>query len=823
MVSPDRPQFALEPFRCAQLGLAAGVADTVNEKLKAERIKRAGRAMGLAGVAGVAALAIVPAAEAGVSDVQATQVGGSFQNSVAVTGAPGYPDLVYVTERGGTVEVIQDDQQLAKPFLDISDEITSGGEQGLLSVAFPDDYAQSGLFYAYFTNKNCDSGTGGCDVEVAEFRRRGDNPTRARASSRRTVITIRHRDAGNHNGGTAAFGPDGKLWIATGDGGGGNDEFDNASRKNKLLGKLLRINPERPRGKRAKLGYRVPKGNPFVGRGGRDEIWSIGLRNPFRFSFDAENIAIGDVGQGAREEVDIVPIETAKGADFGWPAREGEIAGPHPGRATNLPLIDPIHTYPRPVDPPDSTLRGIAVTGGVFVRDPRLSGTSFDPSNDRYLFGEAFEDPRIRSFLADVEAQTISGLGSHSFGISTPVGFGTDALNRVYVASLSGAVYRIDPVSPSPRRGPPPVGDGEGIVALQVVSDGLDAPLNSAFAPGQPNNVYVVEQGGTAQVVVNGTTQGAPFLDITDLTNNFRSRGFQSMAFHPAFAANGLVYAYYTDKENGDIVVSEFETTSATDADESTEREVIRIRHRYSSTHNGGQLAFGPDGFLYLATGDGGNANDPRENAQDKGSLLGKLLRIDPLESAGDAYTVPQSNPLVGKGGRDEIYARGLRNPFRFNFEPESGNIMIGDVGQNRFEEIDIESESSLRNANFGWDRYEAFERVKGGGTAPGPSKKEHDKPVLAYHHDFGASVIGGLVVRDPSLLNLYGRYLFADFFGDRLRSFKPELTKVRAYKELDTSISFVTSFAEDPVTREVYVTSRSDGALYRLEPAPAP
>ena len=193
------------------------------------------------------------------------------------------------------------------------------------------------------------------------------------------MLTIRHRDAGNHNGGTAAFGPDGKLWIATGDGGGGNDTFDNSSRLNELLGKLLRINPKKP--ENGDLGYRVPGKNPFVDVKGQDEIWSIGLRNPFRFSFDGDNITIGDVGQGAREEVDIVPIDTAKGADFQWPAREGTIEGPEPYRETTLPQIPPIHDYPRPVDPPDSVMRGVTVIGGVVVRDPRLTGPLSTPTS----------------------------------------------------------------------------------------------------------------------------------------------------------------------------------------------------------------------------------------------------------------------------------------------------------------------------------------------------------------------------------------------------------------------------------------------------------
>ena len=355
---------------------------------------------------------------------------------------------------------------------------------------------------------------------------------------------------------------------------------------------------------------------------------------------------------------------------------------------------------------------------------------------------------------------------------------------------------------------------------LEPVGGTFDTPVNSAFAPGETDKVYVVEQGGTVRVVVGGTTQPDPFLDITDRTDNSGEQGFLSMAFHPNFGSNGLVYAYYTDEDNGDIVVEEFGTNSDLDADESSSREVIRIRHRFASNHNGGQVVFGPDGYMYLATGDGGSGDDPRENAQDKESLLGKLIRIDPLGADDGDYTVPSDNPFVGKKGDDEIYAIGLRNPFRFNFEPDSGNIMIGDVGQNRFEEVDIETEDSLRKANFGWDRFEGFKRSNAGDTADSPKKSKHDKPVLVYDHDEGASVIGGVVVRDEDLTNLYGRYLFTDFYTDRFRSFVPQLTKVDDYVELDTEINAISSFSEDPVTREVYVTSRGDEALYRLEPA---
>ena len=273
------------------------------------------RAKGLmAGAVLAAMLFSVPSVRAGELGTETVQVGGTFERPVFAIGAPSDPDLVYVVEQGGIVHAIDDGTTLPEPFLDISDEISDGSEKGLLSIAFPEDHEDTGLFYAYFTNQTCSDETGGCDIEVAEFKLKDGDPTDAKESSRRTVITIPHLDASNHNGGTAMFGPDGKLWLATGDGGGGGDAFDNASRKGELLGKLLRINPKKP--KKGKADYRIPDKNPFVGERGADEIWSVGLRNPFRFSFDDEVIAIGDVGQNQREEVDIVSIDTAQGSGF---------------------------------------------------------------------------------------------------------------------------------------------------------------------------------------------------------------------------------------------------------------------------------------------------------------------------------------------------------------------------------------------------------------------------------------------------------------------------------------------------------------------------
>ena len=220
----------------------------------------------------------------------------------------------------------------------------------------------------------------------------------------------------------------------------------------------------------------------------------------------------------------------------------------------------------------------------------------------------------------------------------------------------------------------------------------------------------------------------------------------------------------------------------------------------------------GPTACSTWAPATAATGGDPRENAQDRRSLLGKLLRINPLDPPGARdYTIPAGNPYKGKKGKDEIYARGLRNPFRFTFDPNTGRIAIGDVGQERFEEVDYETPQSLRNANFGWDRWEGLRRYNDGDSAKTPKRKQHDKPIHVYGHgtDGGScSITGGVVVRDELLTNLYGRYLYADFCAGQLRSFMPELSSAEGVVELDDTFDQPTSFAASPFTSRIYVTS---------------
>jgi glucose/arabinose dehydrogenase len=363
-------------------------------------------------------------------------------------------------------------------------------------------------------------------------------------------------------------------------------------------------------------------------------------------------------------------------------------------------------------------------------------------------------------------------------------------------------------------------GDGDGGVAKQVVASGFQAPVYVTTQPDESDPLYVVEQDGLVKVVVGGVVQPQPFLDLTGRTGESGERGLLSIAFDPAFATNGLFYAYYTNN-SGDIELDEFHANSDLTADPSSRREVITIPHPGAPNHNGGTALFGPDGYLYLGTGDGGGAGDPPENAQNKHRLLGKLLRIDPHGADPGEYAVPRHNPFVGRKGRNEIYALGLRNPFRFSFDSVTGRIAIGDVGQDRWEEIDYESHKSLRAANFGWDHFEGDHLFDypGDNEAPRP-RKRYRRPIHNYPHSEGNVITGGIVVRDSALPTLYGRYLYADFGAGELRSLKPALDRGRDDGTLGVSIDNPTSFWE-AADGTVYVTSLSQGTLYRLVPQP--
>lgn len=351
-----------------------------------------------------------------------------------VAAAPGRPRYLYVTQRDGVIRVLRDGEALDEPFLDISGLVADQGEQGLLSIAFAPDFRRTRRFYVYFTaSSNCSAS--GCPIQVHEFKARRRDRTRARPASRRRVISIPHTADSQHNGGTVAFGPGGRLFLAPGDGGGAGDSYENARDPRSLLGKLLRINPARRDPKRP--GYRIPASNPFVGKPGRNEIWSYGLRNPFRFSIDEElrTVAIGDVGQGSQEEIDIVKIAGAKGAGFGWPEYEGTLDYPEspPYTPPDEPLF-PMFTYGNPVSGP------AAVTGGVIAHDPELPQLE-----GRYLTAD-FYAGQVFSFVPDLannQADDVQNLDIDP--IPYLVAFASGLDGQLYVLSLMGQLYRLEP------------------------------------------------------------------------------------------------------------------------------------------------------------------------------------------------------------------------------------------------------------------------------------------------------------------------------------------------------------------------------------------
>ena len=354
-------------------------------------------------------------------------------------------------------------------------------------------------------------------------------------------------------------------------------------------------------------------------------------------------------------------------------------------------------------------------------------------------------------------------------------------------------------------------GSGKGGIGLKRVGR-FSQPTYVAAAPGE-KGVFVVEQPGRIRLLRKGKKR--TFLDIRGEVLPGGEQGLLSVAFAPDYQQSGLLYVYYVNN-GGDLAIEEYRRASATSADHSSARRVLTINHPGQSNHNGGQLQFGPDGFLYIGSGDGGGGGDPDDSAQDNSSLLGKVLRIDPRPGGGDPYSSPGSNPFVGDPGRDEIYALGLRNPFRFSFDlvsPKGPHIVIGDVGQDRFEEIDYETVAGARGANFGWNDFEG-NAAFGGASPPAPSR--HDRPIKVYSLGGGAcALIGGYVVGSKQLKSLRGRYVYGDFCVGKLRSLVPGLGGAKKDRRLGVRVPSLSSFGLGP-GRSVYATSLN-GPVYKL------
>jgi glucose/arabinose dehydrogenase len=359
--------------------------------------------------------------------------------------------------------------------------------------------------------------------------------------------------------------------------------------------------------------YQIPPDNPFVATAGAaPEVYAYGLRNPWRFSFDrlTGDLLIGDVGGGAREEIDRIGFREARGANFGWPCREGKTSGPVGPPDPRCPSPAPAYLEPL------FDYSGSAVTAGFVVRDPALTGLT-----GRALYADFYQG-EIRSLALDPSNPADAATGAT---VSSLASFGEDAAGRLYAANLDGnAVHRL-------------VSSGVGALATTPLTGPWDQPIAIASVPGDPQRLLVGERGGRVRLVVNGAAQPGAIAVVPTPpgVSTGGERGLLSVAAAPDFATSGRLFVYYTDLD-GDIRLDEF--TSG------VRRSILAIEHSSEGNHNGGQLHFGPDGCLWITTGDGGGQNDQHNNAQNLSTHLGKILRIDP-DPTGPACRLPDPVP----------------------------------------------------------------------------------------------------------------------------------------------------------------------------------
>ncbi|MBX7187020.1 MAG: PQQ-dependent sugar dehydrogenase [Vicinamibacteria bacterium] len=359
------------------------------------------------------------------------------------------------------------------------------------------------------------------------------------------------------------------------------------------------------------------------------------------------------------------------------------------------------------------------------------------------------------------------------------------------------------------------------LIATRVVT-GLSSPLDLQSAPGDRARLFVVEQAGRIRIVRSGSLLPSPFLDISARISSGGERGLLGLAFHPQYGTNGRFFVNYTDR-NGDTRISEFRAAAPAGdtADAASERELMFVRQPFSN-HNGGGLAFGPDGFLYIGLGDGGSGGDPQGNAQNLGTRLGKMLRIDVNGAA--PFAVPPDNPLAGRAGAlPEIWAWGLRNPWRFSFDRGTGDLYIGDVGQGALEEIDVGLASRRGGENYGWNTMEGSRCYS---PSSGCNMSGLTLPVTDYGRGDGFSVTGGVVYRGCRMPGYAGQYFYADYGSGMIRSFRLDGSG-RATDPRDWTAALggaarvirnPSSFGVD-ADGEIYIVDY-DGEVYRIDPA---
>jgi glucose/arabinose dehydrogenase len=390
------------------------------------------------------------------------------------------------------------------------------------------------------------------------------------------------------------------------------------------------------------------------------------------------------------------------------------------------------------------------------------------------------------------------------------------AMLRRLPSLLAASLACASSTGPSGGNLPP----GNLSLTLATVATGLDFPLDLTAPPNDPR-LFVVEKTGRIRIIRDGAVLAAPFLDLHDRVSGAAEQGLLGLAFDPAYASNGRFVVNYTDL-NGDTRISTFRVSADPDvADVSTETVLFAVPQPFPN-HNGGGLAFGPDGYLDAGLGDGGRGGDPSGNGQSLATLLGKLLRVD--LNGGTPYAMPPDNPFAAAAGpatRGELWSYGLRNPWRFSFDRVTQDLYIGDVGQDAHEEIDVApAPAAGRGLNFGWNRME------GAHCYPPTAGDSCDRtgltlPVVDYDHSQGCSVTGGYVYRGAAIPALQGTYLYGEYCEGWVRSFRfvgGQATDQRDWQVLRPGGS-ITSFGED-AAGELYILT-AQGGVYRIVPRP--
>ena len=433
----------------------------------------------------------------------------------------------------------------------------------------------------------------------------------------------------------------------------------------------------------------------------------------------------------------------------------------------------------------------------------------------------------------DATAPASAGAGATAEAVeeelTSAAGIAQEAATAVAVDQTASAEVATGTAGPAPASTP----EGEATAAagapqrtgpfdpttwtltLTEVAAGLDQPVHVTHAGDGSGRLFVVERGGTIRLVRDGALTPEPFLDIRDRVGSRSSeQGLLSVAFHPRYGETGRLFVNYTDKQ-GDTVISELRVSGdANRADPASEKVLLQI-DQPAANHNGGQLAFGPDGYLYIGMGDGGGANDQFRNGQNRESLLGKILRID--VDNGDPYAIPADNPFVNQAGtRPEIWAIGMRNPWRFSFDRETGDLYIGDVGQNSWEEVSFQPAASRGGENYGWPITEGthcFEPREGCDTA-GLTLPVHD-----YTQQLGCTVVAGYRYRGTAVPDLADAFIYADYCSGRMWALTQGSDGSWTNHDLIEAERGISSFGEDE-SGELYLVNIG-GALYRIGTQP--